>query len=144
MNVQDLLKRKTPKVITCGPADNAQEAARLITENSVGALPVMDRNNKLVGILSERDLARALSEGGDRSSKMSVADLMTRNVTVIGPEESVKKAMGIMGRLTIRHLPVMQEDELLGVISQRDVLKAILDDTQLEVSVLRDVARTKL
>lgn len=144
MKVQELLKRKSSKVITCSQEDTAQGAARLITDHSVGALPVTDRKGKLVGILSERDLARALASGGADAPKTTVAELMTCEVTVIGPEDSVKEAMRTMGRLTIRHLPVIREGALLGVISQRDVLKAILDDTQLEVSVLRDVARTRV
>ena len=145
MTVADLLKRKQGKVITCGEANNVGEAAELITRNSVGALPVTEgKTVKIVGIISERDIARALSEHGAAASAKPVTDLMTRDVTVIGPDESVKQAMRTMGRLTIRHLPVVQEGNLLGVISQRDVLKAILDDTQLEVDVLRDVAMKKL
>ncbi len=68
---------------------------------------------------------------------------MTRNVTVVTPGDSVRDAMRIMARQTIRHLPVLQNGALLGVISQRDVLKAVLDDAQLEIGVLRDVALAK-
>ena len=144
MKVQDLLKRKDSKVITCREESTVEEAARLITKHSVGALPVTERTGALVGILSERDVARAVAENGTAAAGMAVADLMTRDVKVIGPEDSVKEGVRRMGRLTIRHLPVLGDGKLLGVISQRDVLKAILDDTQLEVNVLRDVALTKL
>ena len=143
MKVQELLNRKDSKVITCRAESTVGEAAQLITEHSVGALPVTERTGALVGILSERDVARAVAEKGTAAAGMAVADLMTRDVKVIGPEDSVKEGMRRMVRLTIRHLPVLGDGKLLGVISQRDVLKAILDDTQLEVNVLRDVVLTK-
>jgi CBS domain-containing protein len=140
MTVQDLLTRKSSKVITCGEAGSIREAAQRITENRVGALPVVGPEGALLGILSERDVARAAAERSGTLEGVTVAEFMTREVTVVAPEASVKDAMRTMGRLTIRHLPVTSGGKLLGVISQRDVLKAILDDTQLEVNVLRDVA----
>jgi CBS domain-containing protein len=146
MKVNELLKKKRSKVtklITCGPDDTLERAAQLITEHGVGALPVTDRMGKLLGILSERDVARALAQQGAQAAVAAVADLMTRNVTVIGPGDSVREAMRTMARLTIRHLPVLQHGALLGVISQRDVLRAVLDDAQLEIGVLRDVALAK-
>ena len=105
---------------------------------------MVEREGALVGILSERDIARAVAEKHGSVVGMKVADLMTRDVTVIAPDESAKKAMLKMVRHTIRHLPVTSDGKLIGVISQRDVLKAILDDTELEVGVLRDVALTKI
>lgn len=143
MKVTELLKKKRAKLITCGPDDTLQHAAELVTEHGVGALPVTDRMGKLLGILSERDLARALARKGAQAPTTAVADLMTRNVTVVSPGDSVRDAMRIMARQTIRHLPVLQNGALLGVISQRDVLKAVLDDAQMEIGVLRDVALAK-
>ncbi|MDW7708957.1 MAG: CBS domain-containing protein [Deferrisomatales bacterium] len=144
MKVSELLrKKKTQRVFTCSPDDSIQRVAQLVTEHRVGALPVTDPMGKLLGILSERDLARALAERGDQAAGAVVADFMTRDVTVMGPGDSLRDAMRTMGRLSIRHLPVIQGGALLGVLSQRDVLKAVLDDAQLEIGVLRDVALSR-
>ncbi|MHB8765830.1 MAG: CBS domain-containing protein [Deferrisomatales bacterium] len=143
MTVKDLAKRKAGRLLTCKPEDSAERAAQLLTEHEIGALPVTDARGKLVGIVSERDLARGLAQLGGKAAALAVRELMTAEVTVCSPGESVREAMRTMGRLNIRHLPVVEGGELVGLISQRDVLKAILDDTQLEVNVLRDVARAK-
>lgn len=145
MRVSDLLRRSGKKVVTCSVNNTIRDAAFFIIDNKVGALPVIDGSGgALVGIFSERDIAKAVAYRGEIAMEQSISEVMTRKVIVIGPDETVKNAMRIMGNETIRHLPVVEGGKLLGVISQRDVLKAALEDTQLELSVLRDVARTKI
>lgn len=144
MKISDLLKRKGSRLFTCGAATSVGEASQLIYQNHIGALPVTDDAGKLSGIFTERDLAKAVAKKGKAAVDVKISEFMTGNVTVVTPDSSVREALRTMGTLTIRHLPVVEGGKLIGVISQRDVLKAILDDTELEVGVLRDVALRKL
>ncbi|GAB4276676.1 MAG: CBS domain-containing protein [Deferrisomatales bacterium] len=143
MKVRDLLRKQSGKLVTCRPDTSVPEVAALLTEKRIGAVPVLGEKQRLVGVLSERDLARGIAEYGAQVIELAVRDLMTREVTVCAPADSVREAMFTMSRLHIRHLPVVDEGALVGIISQRDVLKALLDQTELEVSVLRDYARAK-
>lgn len=143
MKVQELLKRQTGKLVTCRSRDSIATAANLMADKRIGALPVQDDAGALVGILSERDIARGVGDKGAGLASLSVGDLMTRDVVSCKPEDSLKEAMSVMSRHHIRHLLVLQGGALTGVISQRDVLNAILQETQLEVNVLRDYARAK-
>jgi len=92
------------------------------------------------GIVSERDLAFGLVTHGERLPYVPVSELMTRAVVVCAPEDSIADIMNVMTLRRIRHLPVMQGDRLIGIVSIGDVLKHRLDEMQLETDVLRDVA----
>ena len=143
MKVHELLKRQSGKLITCRSRDTIHTVAALMTDKKIGALPVQDDAGKLIGILSERDISRGVAERGAGLASLSVGDLMTKDVVSCKPDDSVKEAMSTMSRRHIRHLLVLEGGALTGVISQRDVLNAVLQETQLEVNVLRDYARAK-
>ncbi len=143
MKVGELLKRQTGKLVTCRERDTVQTAAALMADKKIGALPVQDDAGTLAGILSERDISRGLAERGAGLASLTVGDLMTRDVVTCKPEDSVKDAMTAMSNRHIRHLLVLSKGVLAGVISQRDVMNAMLRETQLEVNVLRDYARAK-
>ena len=143
LKVEQLLKKKGEHLVTSRPEDTLEAAAQLLTTNNIGALPVRDGGGNLVGILSERDLVRSVAERGARAFSLKVGDLMSRDVVKCTAEDSVKSVMETMSRHHIRHVPVVRGTDLVGIISQRDVMKSILDETQLEMGVLRDVLHAK-
>jgi len=144
MKVADLQKRqKSVRPITCAPGATLENAAQLMAERNIGALPVTDREERLVGMISERDVSRAVATRGAATAALKVEDCMTRDVVTCQSQDTVRGAMMAMSRRGVRHLPVVDGGKLMGVISQRDVLGALLEDAQLEVGVLRDVARVR-
>jgi CBS domain-containing protein len=104
---------------------------------------VLDGEGRLQGIVSERDMARGIDEFGPNLPEMRVVDLMTRSVVTCAPEDSVANVANVMTQRRIRHLPVVVDGVVVGLISIGDVLKYRLDEVQLEASVLRDVARAR-
>eukprot|EP00456_Euglypha_rotunda_P074213 TRINITY_DN67878_c0_g1_i1.p1 TRINITY_DN67878_c0_g1~~TRINITY_DN67878_c0_g1_i1.p1 ORF type:complete len:108 (+),score=26.39 TRINITY_DN67878_c0_g1_i1:1-324(+) len=104
---------------------------------------VLDDRGGLQGIISERDLARGIDEFGMDLAQMRVANLMTRSVVTCAPEDRVATVASVMTQQRIRHLPVVVEGKVVGLISIGDVLKHRLDEVQLEASILRDVARSR-
>jgi CBS domain-containing protein len=104
---------------------------------------VLDAERRLLGIVSERDLARAIDDFGTGLPEMRVSDLMTRSVVTCAPEDSVAIVANVMTQRRIRHLPVVVNGIVVGLISIGDVLKHRLDEVQLEADVLRDVARAR-
>jgi CBS domain-containing protein len=142
MKVRQLLQRTKLKLVTCEPSDGIERIAAMLSDESIGAVPVMD-GRTIMGILSERDVCRALGHHGEDAAAMKVRDFMARDVAVCDPEDSVKSAMQTMMRRHIRHLPVVEHKNVIGMISLRDVLQAILEETRMEADVLRDHVLSK-
>ncbi|MDR3518371.1 MAG: CBS domain-containing protein [Azospirillaceae bacterium] len=140
MKIADLLVDKGRIVISISPGDTIAAAARLLLEKGIGAIVVRDRLGKLVGILSERDIVRGLALQGGVVTTLKVADLMTTAVTTGTPQDTVKDVMETMTLRRIRHLPVVDNGALIGVISIGDVLKSRLEERGQEVAVLRDIS----
>lgn len=140
MTVQSLLKNDRAKVVTCRPDDTVELVARLLTKNRIGAVPVIDGKGKLVGVISERDIVRGLSETPAKVADRRVKELMTADVATCRPTDHVKDVMAVMARRHIRHLPVLENGELRDMLSQRDVMISRIEQTELEVNVLRDYA----
>jgi CBS domain-containing protein len=140
MLVKDILENTGRALITNRPEDTIEAAAMLLSTNNIGALAVRDADGALVGVISERDIVRAFAEHGGRVQALRVRDLMTRDVVTCAPTDTVKDAMGRMNQRHIRHLPVVQDGDLRGMISSRDLMASRLDETRLERDVLRDVA----
>lgn len=138
MSVRSLLASKKDRLFTCRPEDTVETAASLLTTNQIGALPVRDAAGSLVGMISERDVVRGVSDSGARALSLQVKDLMSREVITCRPDDTVKSVMEKMSRRHIRHLPVVEGGGLVGIISQRDVMQQLLEQTQLEANVLRD------
>ena len=143
MNVRELLKTKGDRLVTNRPEDTLEAAAQLLTQNNIGALPVRNAQGELVGMISERDIVRRVAEMGAKALLLRVGDAMTRDVSTCTPADSVKSVMDTMRRRHIRHVPVVDNGTLVGIISQRDVLHSLLEQTQLEINVLRDVLIAK-
>jgi len=134
--VRHLLEAKAPEVFAIGPADPVIDAIRLMAEKRIGAVLVMDAG-RLVGILSERDYARKIVLQGRSSKDTPVRDIMTADVISVGLNDSADRCMQIVTDSRIRHLPVLDGDAVLGVISIGDLVKAVIEDQQLELAQLQ-------
>jgi CBS domain-containing protein len=140
-SVSDLLKHKGHTIVSIAPSESLESAARLLTEKRIGAVVVLDRRGKLSGILSERDIVRAIADRGLTAAlAMRVEDMMTKEVRTCQPSEPVKDLMKMMTLRRHRHVPVVDASgELVGVVSIGDAVKARLDEQASEVAVLRDL-----
>jgi CBS domain-containing protein len=138
MYVRDIIATKGGRVFTTQPGATIAAITRLLAQHRIGAVLVTDEQEQVVGILSERDIVRGLAAHGSGVVEMSVADLMTRDVLRCQPDDTIADIMGVMTARRIRHLPVMEEGRLAGLVSIGDVVKYRLDETKLEVESLRD------
>jgi len=138
MKVKDYLATIKRVIITCRPEDTMETAATLLATNHIGAMPVRDANGRIVGMFSERDIIRAFSQRGKEVQRLLVGDLMSRILILCTPEDTMVTARRLMKANRIRHLLVMEGGHLVGLLSISDVLEVILQDTDMEVHVLRD------
>jgi CBS domain-containing protein len=127
VNARKLLERKGSKVVTVLSGASVFDALKLMAEHNVGALIVMD-GGKLSGIFSERDYARKVVLHNKFSRDTSVREIMTTNPIVVTPDSEVQDCMRLMTDRQVRHLPVLDNDNLIGVISIGDVVKWIIED----------------
>ena len=137
MNVDSILKTKGNVVVTVAPGEKISVAAAKLKREKIGALVVSEDRIGVSGILSERDIARALADHGAGLGELAVGDLMTRNVITCGPNDTVEELMTTMTEHRIRHLPVMVDGALCGLISIGDVVKNRLEEIQRETESLR-------
>jgi len=135
--VSGVLRHKGHRVVTVAPDQTVESVAKTLTVNRIGAAPVIDDEGRLVGIISERDIVRALSENGASALTLPARRLMTREVTTCAPEDPLVELMGVMTNQRIRHLPVVVGGALLGIVSIGDVVKQRLDEVEFEVEELR-------
>jgi CBS domain-containing protein len=134
--VRNILQAKDNQVISVSPETEVSTALELMAERNIGALVVM-KDGALSGIFSERDFARAIISKGRTAVDSIVKDLMTSIVFTVTPEQSIEECMAAMTAKRIRHLPVLENQRLIGVISIGDVVKAVISEkehliTQLE------------
>jgi CBS domain-containing protein len=122
--VAGILKHKGYTVLTVHPDARISDVAAILAENRIGAVLVIDEAEQMLGIVSERDIVRALAGNGPRTVDMTAGQLMTRAVHVAHPDTTVVEAMHIMTVGRFRHLPVVDHDTLVGLISIGDVVKA--------------------
>ena len=134
--LRQLLGSKTPEVYAVAPGDAVIDAVRLMAEKSVGAVLVMD-GASLAGIVSERDYARKVVLHGRSSADTSVRDIMTAGVITVGPNHTVEQCMQLVTEHRIRHLPVMEDGEVIGVISIGDLVKAVIEDQKIQLDQLQ-------
>lgn len=138
MTVQKILNLKGAKVVTVGPDSLIGNAARYLRLERIGAIVVSSDGISVEGIVSERDIVYGLIDHGAAVLDMKVSTIMTRHPFTCTPQTTVKEAMRLMTVHRIRHLPVVKEGKLAGIISIGDVMKNRLDDLELEGSVLHD------
>jgi len=135
--VSQLLQSKGHEVWAITPAATVYEALEKMAEKNIGALLVIE-GEQVVGIFSERDYARKVVLRGKASRETSVSEVMTSRVIAVPPNQSVEKCMALMTEKRIRHLPVLDNDRLVGIISIGDVVKAIISDQEVMINHLED------
>jgi CBS domain-containing protein len=144
MTVEAILQRKGRDVTTAWPWSTIDDATkRLAGPPRIGALVVLDAQQRVAGVLTERDLVRGMGLYGSQLGEMTVEALMSRQVPTCGPRDTLASVMHTMTERRFRHLPVVTGGELVGLVSIGDVVRAQLQDAQLEVAVLRDAVIAK-
>jgi CBS domain-containing protein len=136
MTIASILSRKGGKVVTCRPEHSIRQALALLAEHNIGALVVVDEQGVPVGVLSERDIVREAARD-ERLFARSVGEIMTRDVVVGVPEDDLRTVGHTMTERRIRHLPVLAEGRLIGIVSIGDVVKAERDQYRGEVDTLQ-------
>ena len=130
-----LLDRKGRDIFSVGPDDPVLEAIRMMADHHVGALLVMNAN-RLLGIVSERDYARKVILKGRSSDTTRVEEIMTANVIVVSPRTKARECMQLMTEKNIRHLPVVEEGRVVGMVSIRDIVSDIIADQDFTIEQL--------
>jgi CBS domain-containing protein len=133
----DLLTKRDVVVWSIHPQDNVLDALKILAKYDVGALMVME-HGKLVGVFSERDYTRKIELQGRSSKDTLVQDIMTKNVLAVSPRTGTKDCMALMSQRKIRHLPVVDGVQVLGMISIRDIMDDIIADHELTISYLQN------
>ncbi len=142
MTVGLILDEKGADVMSIDGVSTLSDAVKMLESKRVGALIVVDKGNPVAGMLSERDIIRALSTKGAGVLKKPVADFMTRKVITIAPETPVVEAMEIMTEKRVRHLPVLDGGKLRGLVSIGDVVKRRLSATEAEAQAMKEYIST--
>lgn len=137
MYVDTILRKKGDTVIAVEPETLVSAAAQILHENRIGAALVRDSSGKIIGVLSERDIVRGVAVNRETCLSMTVRDLMTHPVISCSPNDSIDRIMAQMTERRIRHLPVMQGDTLLGIISIGDVVKQRISEIEHESEALK-------
>ena len=138
MIVAGILKKKGSRVLTVKKTATIPEAASRMTQDRIGVLVVSTTGRDLEGIISERDVLHALGRNGSNLMTMKVEEIMTRHVETCTPQDDVKHVMSMMAQHRCRHMPVVEESRLRGIISIRDIVKYRLDEGERETDVARE------
>lgn len=128
MLIQELISATPDTLVSVRPDTYVREAAHLMSKNHIGLLIVLGDSGELSGVLSERDIVAALSESLTSIDHIPVADLMTRSVVTVGPQDSLAEAVSAMNQHRIRHLVAVDDNQPVGIISIRDVLRAFAEE----------------
>ena len=137
MTVAAILRHKGTRVVSVEAAETIARVTATLAENRIGAVLVIDRADQLLGIVSERDIVRCLAANGARTLEMTAGQLMTRALHVAHPDTTVVEAMTMMTVGRFRHMPVLDEGRLIGLISIGDVVKARIMEQEDEVDSLK-------
>jgi CBS domain-containing protein len=144
MKVSDILTADNDAVVTIGGEHSIAEAAGALAVHGLGAVVVMGAGGKLAGIISERDIVRALNRHGAASQDMRVDELMTSSLITCEPENLVDDVMKLMTKHGIRHLPVLQDGALVGVVGILSVVRARLAEVETDYGTLREFMATRI
>jgi CBS domain-containing protein len=130
MKVRDVLKTKGERIITIEPGAMTPDAVARMVENNIGSLPVVDREGRLVGVLSERDLIRELHDRGDQFAASSIEQVMTLDPITCDIDDEVEAVMGLMSEKRIAKVPITERGRLVGIVSVGDVIKTLYARTK--------------
>ena len=137
MSIESILRRKGTEVTTIAPDASVKRAADWLSAKNIGAL-VVTSGSEVLGLISEREIVHAFSRFGNEAGLMHVKEIMLTGVTTVSPNESVNRVMNLMTHHRVRHMPVLSDGKLAGIVSIGDVVKHRLEDLELETNVLRD------
>jgi CBS domain-containing protein len=135
-NVQQILDQKGGRIISAAPTASVREVIGLMAEHNVSAVLIM-KGNELVGISTERDYARKVMLLGRNSADTPISDIMTASVLCVTPGDTAQRCMSLMTEKKIRHLPVRENGEVIGMVSIGDLVKAVIEDQQQEIQQLQ-------
>lgn len=138
MTIASILSEKGSDVFTIGLPKTLLEVCSTLREHRIGAILIVDDAGKLAGILSERDIVRRISENGPDALNSDAADCMTSNVVTCGPEDTIQTAMARMSEGRFRHIPVLQDGKLAGMVSIGDLVKRRIADAEKEAEDLKN------
>jgi CBS domain-containing protein len=138
MKVEAVLQGKGREVVTIPPTLSVAEAVDVIHKRRIGAVVVVDEDRDTLGIFSERDLVRGIAEVGRQVLDLPVSEVMTMVVHTCTRNHTVAEVMGMMTRRRIRHIPVVEDGELVGIVSIGDAVKARIAETELEANALKE------
>ena len=142
MTVHSILTRKGSTVCTIEPTASIVDAAKSLADHGIGALVVMGEEGQTVGIISERDIVRAVSAMGGAALETPVAEVMTRKVTICSRNDKLVDLMRRMTEGKFRHFPVVEEGRLVGIVSIGDVVKSRLEELQQESNAMSEYIRS--
>ena len=143
MLISEVLRTKGHNVVKIRATDSIRLAVRMLAEHRIGSLVVEDQMAKLVGIFSERDFINAIARDGAAVLGLNVQEFMTKRIISCRSTDRVDAALATMTNVRIRHLPVIDDGELKGLVSIGDLVKYRLDEKELEASVLLDISRMR-
>ncbi len=132
MLVKEFLKNRNRAVITCTPSMSILEAMQMLVTNQISCLPVLDEDKKLKGIVSDRDIFRSVCVDNDAFKKLLVSDLMTTHVIIGVPDDDLGYIGSVMTKNLIRHIPIVENEQLVGLVSVGDVVKSHIDSIEVE------------
>jgi CBS domain-containing protein len=135
--LSSILKNKGAEVVSVSPSDTVLAAARVLTHHNIGAALVRDADGRMLGIISERDIVGGMANQGQGTTQLSVERLMTRDLVTVTPQMRVTEAMELMTRHRVRHLPVIEGGQLVGIVSIGDLVKARIDEAEHEAAELK-------
>lgn len=142
MNVASILKAKGRAVSTVRPNATLLDVTKKLGPKKIGAVVVVGENGKVVGIISERDIIRAISERGPAALSLMVSEVMTRDVISCQETSEIDELMGMMTKGRFRHLPVIEDGALVGIVSIGDVVSHHIAEVEMEVSAMRNYLAT--
>ena len=142
MIVKSIIDAKGGDIITIEPTVNLGAAAKLLAECRIGAVVIVGADHRIVGILSERDIVRAISERGPAALEEQIAQVMTRKVATCTYDETIRSIMERMTAGKFRHVPVIEQGRLVGIVSIGDVVKYRIEEMEQESAALRDYIQT--
>jgi CBS domain-containing protein len=134
--MQDLLASRDGRIFSLHPQETVYAAVKALAEHEVGAMMVME-DGRLVGLFSERDYTRKIALAGKASRDTRVEEIMTANVMTVGPKATTYACMAVMSKMKFRHLPVVDGEKVLGMISIRDIMDDIIADQELTIQQLQ-------
>lgn len=139
MQVKTLLESKPKQIVSSNPLTSIDEAMGLLITNNIGCLPVVDDENMLVGILSDKDIFARIYQTKGNYQSLKVEDVMTTNLIVGLPSDDVEYIAGVMEKNSIRHVPIVDGEQLIGLISLRDIVRTQTVAREVENRYLMDM-----